>query len=114
RPATVRVLEPEDRARARRDHRVHRAPGPAGRADRRNLCTGDLIVNPSRLLAPLVLAGFSGTALAHSGHGSASFFSGFVHPFGGVDHVLAMLAAGLYPALRRHAAASALPTAIVI
>ncbi|HLS56840.1 MAG TPA: HupE/UreJ family protein [Zeimonas sp.] len=71
-------------------------------------------MNPSRLLAPLVLAGFSGTALAHSGHGSASFFSGFVHPFGGVDHLLAMLAVGLYAALQRNAARRALPAAFVV
>lgn len=71
-------------------------------------------MNLSRLLAPLVLAGFSGTALAHSGHGSASFFSGFGHPFGGVDHLLAMLAVGLYAARQRGTARRALPAGFVV
>src|SRR5262249_24903459 len=35
-------------------------------------------------------------ALAHTGAGSASgFFQGFAHPVGGLDHVLAMVTAGL-------------------
>ncbi len=35
-------------------------------------------------------------ALAHTGHGLAhSFLSGFQHPFGGADHLLAMFAVGL-------------------
>jgi urease accessory protein len=35
-------------------------------------------------------------ALAHSGHGeTAGFVHGFVHPFGGVDHLLAMVAIGM-------------------
>ncbi len=38
-------------------------------------------------------------ALAHTGAGDASGFShGFVHPFGGVDHLLAMIAVGLFAA----------------
>ena len=37
-------------------------------------------------------------ALAHPGHGGA-FAHGFAHPLGGLDHVLAMLAVGLYAAL---------------
>jgi urease accessory protein len=35
-------------------------------------------------------------ALAHSGHGeTAGFVHGFVHPFGGVDHFVAMVAIGM-------------------
>ena len=37
-----------------------------------------------------------GAALAHTGHGDASGFThGFMHPLGGIDHVLAMVAVGL-------------------
>lgn len=47
----------------------------------------------------LVLAAAAGlpeTALAHSGHGlTHGFTAGFQHPFGGVDHLLAMFAVGL-------------------
>ena len=44
------------------------------------------------LLSPTV-------ALAHTGHGDISGFShGFLHPLGGLDHVLAMVAVGLFAA----------------
>jgi urease accessory protein len=38
-------------------------------------------------------------ALAHPGHGADGFAHGFAHPLGGLDHVLAMIAVGLYAAL---------------
>ena len=39
-------------------------------------------------------------ALAHTGHGDTGGFAhGFMHPIGGLDHVLAMVAVGLYAAL---------------
>jgi urease accessory protein len=38
-------------------------------------------------------------ALAHTGHGDAGGFThGFLHPLGGLDHVLAMVAVGLFAA----------------
>src|SRR5689334_14293713 len=37
-------------------------------------------------------------ALAHPGHGGG-LLHGFVHPLGGLDHVLTMIAVGLYAAL---------------
>lgn len=43
-----------------------------------------------------VLAVLSVTAYAHPGHETAGFSSGFVHPFAGWDHLLAMLAVGLW------------------
>jgi urease accessory protein len=49
-------------------------------------------------LAAVALATASGAAFAHPGHESASFFTGFAHPLGGLDHLLAMLAVGLYAA----------------
>lgn len=38
-------------------------------------------------------------ALAHPGHGGeSSLLGGFIHPFGGIDHLLAMTAVGLFAA----------------
>lgn len=54
----------------------------------------------SRVLFALVLAGGAGSALAHGGHSGAHFGAGLAHPFSGFDHVLAMLAVGIY-ALRQ-------------
>jgi urease accessory protein len=39
-------------------------------------------------------------ALAHPGHGEASFAQGLLHPFSGLDHLLAMLSVGLWASLR--------------
>ncbi|KAB2920314.1 MAG: HupE/UreJ family protein [Hyphomicrobiaceae bacterium] len=52
----------------------------------------------SRLaLATIVTALASTTALAHTGHEhAASFATGFVHPWSGLDHLLAMVAVGLW------------------
>ena len=42
-------------------------------------------------------AGFSTAALAHTGdHSHMSFTEGLLHPFSGLDHVLAMVAVGLW------------------
>jgi urease accessory protein len=46
-----------------------------------------------------VLAATGGAAFAHPGHGDAGGFAhGFLHPLGGLDHVLAMVAVGLFAA----------------
>jgi urease accessory protein len=37
-------------------------------------------------------------AFAHPGHDGASLASGFLHPLGGVDHIIAMVAVGLLAA----------------
>jgi urease accessory protein len=37
-------------------------------------------------------------AFAHPGHDGASLFSGFLHPLGGTDHIIAMVAVGLLAA----------------
>jgi urease accessory protein len=47
------------------------------------------------LIAATLLAGIAGTAQAHTGHGTSSLFEGLVHPFG-ADHLLAMVAVGLW------------------
>ena len=49
--------------------------------------------------AVLVLLGATAPALAHPGHGDVhGFIHGFAHPIGGLDHVLAMVAVGLFAA----------------
>ena len=48
----------------------------------------------------LILAAMSGSAFAHPGAGhAAGFVHGFMHPVGGLDHVLAMVAVGLFAAV---------------
>ena len=59
----------------------------------------------SRAAAALALAGTAGTAAAHPGH-AEGLAAGLAHPFLGLDHLLAMLAVGLWsaralPATRR-------------
>lgn len=70
-----------------------------------------------RTLALLSLFATS-VAFAHPGHvESASFMDGFLHPLTGFDHLLAMLAVGLWSAsLHKHASVKqllALPAAFV-
>ena len=54
-----------------------------------------------RIAAPAaVLLALTGAAFAHTGHGdTGGFVHGFMHPLGGLDHVLAMVAVGLYAAM---------------
>jgi urease accessory protein len=64
----------------------------------------------------VTLLGFTGIADAHTGvHTLAAdgFASGFVHPFGGLDHVLAMVAVGLWAASLGGVARWAVPAAFV-
>ena len=50
-------------------------------------------------------------AIAHVGHGStASFTAGLGHPLGGLDHIAAMVAVGLWAALKGGRALWAWPT----
>ena len=63
------------------------------------------------LTAAALLA--AGPALAHPGHEA----SGFLHPFTGADHLLAMVGVGLWAALlagRRPAVAVAVPAAFLV
>ena len=53
-------------------------------------------------------------ASAHTGHGlEATFSTGFVHPFGGLDHILAMIGVGLWGAQVGGRAIWQLPLAFV-
>ena len=53
------------------------------------------------------------TALAHPGHAGMGFAHGFSHPFTGVDHILAMLAVGLWAAQQGGRARWAVPCAFI-
>ncbi|MGO2233833.1 MAG: HupE/UreJ family protein [Marinomonas sp.] len=64
-------------------------------------------------LAALVAA-IPALASAHPGHEhTTSFMTGFMHPMGGLDHLLAMLAIGLWAASLGGRALWAVPTAFV-
>jgi urease accessory protein len=52
-------------------------------------------------------------ALAHAGAHEAGFVAGMGHPLGGADHVLAMVAVGLWAALTGGVALWAMPLAFV-
>jgi len=67
---------------------------------------------PWIVLVPLALV--AGTASAHTGeHAVVGFASGFAHPFLGLDHLLAMLAVGLWAAQQGGRALWAVPAAFV-
>jgi urease accessory protein len=52
------------------------------------------------LVAPAVGLLASGPALAHPGHLELGFAAGLIHPFSGLDHMLAMTAVGLFAAIK--------------
>jgi urease accessory protein len=58
-------------------------------------------------------AGASGAAAHTFGAQGAGFAQGFAHPFGGLDHLLAMVAVGLWAAQRGGRALWAVPVAFV-
>ena len=50
-----------------------------------------------RILLALLLVLLPGAAFAHTGHGDAAgLLHGFMHPIGGIDHILAMVAVGVF------------------
>jgi len=46
-------------------------------------------------ILPITLA-FAGLAAAHPGHGASGFVAGLAHPWTGIDHILALVAAGAW------------------
>jgi len=62
----------------------------------------------------LGLLAASGVALAHPGHAELSFATGFAHPVLGIDHLLTMLAVGLYAAQHKGASRWALPATFLL
>ena len=65
-----------------------------------------LFVCASLLISPAI-------ALAHPGHAESGLLAGAGHPLGGADHLLAMLAVGLWAAQQQGAARWALPCTFV-
>jgi urease accessory protein len=66
-----------------------------------------------RLAFAAALALVAGPALAHPGHGGATFAAGLLHPLSGLDHILAMVAVGLLAARRGGRALIVWPLAFV-
>jgi urease accessory protein len=51
----------------------------------------------NKVLTTIVVAAFATPAFAHPGHGAdAGFLSGALHPLFGIDHLLAMIAVGIW------------------
>ncbi len=51
-----------------------------------------------KVLAAFILFGTSSVAFAHPGHDVSGLAAGLMHPFSGLDHLLAMVAVGLWAA----------------
>jgi urease accessory protein len=64
--------------------------------------------------AAAVLIALTSAAAAHPGHVEAGFAHGFMHPLGGLDHVLTMVAVGLYAALLGRRALWLVPATFVV
>jgi urease accessory protein len=63
-------------------------------------------------LLVVTMMGAAMPALAHTGsHAASGFVDGFAHPFGGLDHTLAMVAVGLFASVLGGRALWALPAA---
>lgn len=52
----------------------------------------------ARIFFATLLAGISSSAFAHPGHNVSGLAAGLMHPFSGLDHLLAMVAVGLWAA----------------
>jgi len=68
---------------------------------------------PTKTLALVLFASLPALVWAHPGHGSGGFLPGFLHPFFGWDHLLAMLAVGVWAAQLGGRALWAVPLAFV-
>ncbi len=64
-------------------------------------------------LYTLALAFAPALAFAHPGHDASGLMAGIAHPLSGLDHLLAMLAVGLWAAQQKGAARWALPLTFV-
>lgn len=53
-------------------------------------------VSVAKSLAVVAALAMASSAQAHPGHGAESFAAGLAHPFGGLDHLLAMVAVGMW------------------
>ena len=73
------------------------------------------MLRPIALSVPLLLIATAAMAHPHHAHldGYGSFMSGLLHPFFGLDHVLAMVAVGLWASLISGRALFVVPAAFV-
>lgn len=67
-----------------------------------------------RLLSLLSLSLLPGLAFAHPGHGEHGLMAGLLHPLTGLDHLLAMLAIGIWAALQPRALKVAVPASFLV
>ena len=65
-------------------------------------------------LSAAALMAMTRLAEAHPGHGSSGLLNGFVHPFTGIDHIMAMVAVGLFAALLGGRARYLVPMSFVV
>jgi urease accessory protein len=70
-------------------------------------------MNVKKACSALALLMIPALAFAHPGHGDNGLVAGISHPIGGLDHLLAMLAVGLWAAQQQGAARWALPCTFV-
>lgn len=70
-------------------------------------------MNCKKVLGALALLLVPALAFAHPGHDESGLVAGISHPLGGVDHLLAMIAVGLWAAQQKGAARWALPCTFV-
>jgi urease accessory protein len=66
------------------------------------------------ILSTAALVAMTGLAEAHAGHGAAGFAYGFAHPFTGIDHIVTMVAVGLFAAMLGGKARYLVPTSFVV
>lgn len=72
------------------------------------------LMKHQRMIVLSILCLFAGTASAHTGiHAGAGFAGGLAHPFLGLDHLLAMIAIGVWAAQQGGRALWAVPAAFV-
>lgn len=65
-------------------------------------------------LSAVALMAMTGLAEAHPGHDSSGFLNGFIHPFTGIDHIMAMVAVGLFAAMLGGRARYLVPSSFVV
>ena len=65
-------------------------------------------------LSAAALMAMTGLAEAHPGHDNSGFLNGFIHPFTGIDHIMAMVAVGLFAAMLGGRARYLVPTSFVV
>lgn len=70
-------------------------------------------MNLNKVLGAIALLLSPAMAFAHPGHGDNGLVAGIAHPLTGVDHLLAMVAVGLWAAQQKGAARWALPCTFV-